>query len=49
LPGDVPQAALARDGVGRWLVAFTIADYDAGYSQLLGHLAPRARSHGRAG
>jgi cysteine-rich repeat protein len=41
--GDSPVAALARDGAGRWLVVFATAHHDAGHTQLLGHLAPRAR------
>jgi len=40
--GDIPHAALARDGLGRWLVVFTTADYDSTFTQLSGYLAPRA-------
>jgi cysteine-rich repeat protein len=39
--GDFPTATLARDGVGRWLLAFATARYDAGYTELQGYLAPR--------
>ena len=41
--GDTPVAALARDSVGRWLVVFATARYDASHTQLLGYLPPRAR------
>ena len=40
--GDIPRAALARAGLGRWLVVFATADYDPAFTQLFGYLAPRA-------
>jgi cysteine-rich repeat protein len=40
--GDFPTATLARDGVGRWLLAFATARYDAGYTEFQSYLVPRA-------
>ncbi len=40
--GDVPLATLARDGTGRWLLAFATARYDADYVELQSYLPPRA-------
>jgi cysteine-rich repeat protein len=41
--GDFPTATLARDGIGRWLLAFATARYDASYTELQGYLSPRVR------
>jgi cysteine-rich repeat protein len=41
--GHTPVAELARDTVGRWLLVFATERYDAGHTELLGYLTPRAR------
>lgn len=43
---DIPTAALARDALGRWLVTYATARYDAGLTVLQSYLPPRAQPLG---
>lgn len=39
---DLPTATIARDPLGRWLLAYATARYDAGLTTLQAYLPPRA-------